>query len=331
MTTNFKPPSKADENIIHRIINYKNAGLDSLTDVYYASHTHSSSPLVLFLTDTHTPKGFYKNFAATLSHWGFVVLVAETKPRSRSRSGRSNSARKIPPFSKRKIPGILDALAGQNHNRSSPLYGKLYTQLLGIVGHSYGADVAVDAARPLCMKPWCRDAIDSYEVPSQLAAVVGISGSIFFEKSAQKTDNQHQDRTGHNEDRNRNDDVGTSTAITTPVALLEYGNNHEDVIELEHAFLKGKGNTATASAMYCVMDRGTFGLNSRKRKHQSGNGDVVLDKFSESEENARDRKWHQRKLAKYAARWLRFHMGLSKKNPAKMTPIEEEIIAKFKK
>ncbi|MCX8044136.1 MAG: hypothetical protein N3B18_08430 [Desulfobacterota bacterium] len=137
------------------------------TDVYYPLGTDNNTalPIALLLQGGRVDKFYYKGFAMHVARYGFIVLVPN----------HLNSF-SIPGFSAEGLfaeqQQMYDAIAfmrDENENPASSVFGKVDTNTLVMLGHSYGAACTIEALQNHCEYPLCSG--DLFVRPPQLKAV----------------------------------------------------------------------------------------------------------------------------------------------------------------
>lgn len=162
-TTTTTPAPAYDKVVTYETIMTTNG---DPTDVYYPLSDNSTTfPIALLLQGGRVDKFYYKGFATHVARYGFIVLVPN----------HLNSFA-IPGFSAEGLfaeqQQMYDALAfmrEENENPASPLFGKVDTTTLVMLGHSYGAACTIEALQNHCEYPLCSG--DSFVRPPELKAV----------------------------------------------------------------------------------------------------------------------------------------------------------------
>lgn len=124
-------------------------------------------PIVALLQGANVDKAQYKPFARRLARRGFVVAVA-------------NHVRPLPPFIP--VPGLYAGtsvitavqakMASEDGNVNSSLYKIVDTQLLALVGHSFGGVAGLLASGNVCLPPFCETFPLPFPRPQELKAAV---------------------------------------------------------------------------------------------------------------------------------------------------------------
>ena len=136
-----------------------NAGEDDV-DIY-APNAGEGTPLAvaIYLQGAKCDKRFYSTYAQLVASYGFVVAVANHS----SLLGKNFTEQKV-------FNQIWDYLKSQNRNPASPLYKKIRTDKVALMGHSYGGVACLGSMQSTCSLPTCIGF--SYKAPKELAAVV---------------------------------------------------------------------------------------------------------------------------------------------------------------
>jgi hypothetical protein len=121
-------------------------------DIYYPNNQESSAiseglPFALLLQGANVDKSFYKGFACTVASYGFVVAVPNHESNFIVESGL---------FAEEKeLNDILAFMISENATSTSPLYGKIDTGTMMLLGHSYGGVAGLYAIEGTCQPPFC--------------------------------------------------------------------------------------------------------------------------------------------------------------------------------
>lgn len=139
------------------------------TDVYYPvtdSTDNTTFPIALLLQGGRVDKFYYKGFAKQVARYGFIVVVPNHL-----------NTFSIPGFSAEGLfaeqQQMYDALAfmtDENADPASPLFGRVDTATLVMLGHSYGAACTIEALQNKCEYPLCVEG-GTFERPAELKAV----------------------------------------------------------------------------------------------------------------------------------------------------------------
>jgi hypothetical protein len=121
-------------------------------DIYYPNNQDSRRsserlPFALLLQGANVDKSFYKGFACTVASYGFVVVVPNHESNFIVESGL---------FAEEKeLNDILAFMISENATSTSPLYGKIDTGTMMLLGHSYGGVAGLYAIEGTCQPPFC--------------------------------------------------------------------------------------------------------------------------------------------------------------------------------
>ncbi|MBK1719620.1 alpha/beta hydrolase family protein [Thiocystis violacea] len=125
-------------------------------------------PLVILLQGARVDKSRYAQFGQRLAARGYVVVIP-------------NHEQVIPGFGLALftevgvVSHVLDRMRLADEDPSSRLFQIVDTERLGLVGHSFGGGIAINAAAGICERPFaCQD---SFERPDALKAIVVYGGN----------------------------------------------------------------------------------------------------------------------------------------------------------
>ncbi len=216
----------------------------NLIDVYYPQNNSTSLPLLVLFQGGNVHSSFYSNYAARLASEGYVVYVGNRCDLFIVQFFL------YPPASLGNI--VLAEAKTQNANPSSPLYSRLDTEKIGLLGHSLGGVVGLYAMNSICEFPFCGN---DYKFLSQIKAGVfygtGLGGN--FNKSKFYVGaNGKGLPTGYiqgSKDGANKPDVGLASyqnAIPTKVYFSVEGANHYGITDSNNPF-GAKAETSDAS------------------------------------------------------------------------------------
>ncbi len=139
-------------------------GVDE-TDIYFpiTENQNDSFPVVLMLQGALVDKKEYSQFATLVASYGFTVVIPNHLRRVESPSGTRTGLL----VDAELIPDVLAFVRQENNNPKSPIYGKIDTQKLGLLGHSHGGLVGMTAIQGICFFPACTT---SFQRPDELKA-----------------------------------------------------------------------------------------------------------------------------------------------------------------
>lgn len=139
-------------------------------------------PLVVFMQGAFVDKAAYSRVARQIAQRGFVVVVP-------------NHARTLPQFPQPVLFAEVDtvnavhaAIAEADADPSSPLYLIVDTEHMGLVGHSLGGAVGLQALAGICIPGVCSAPADSYAPPPALEAAVVYGANLFDRRSGELRD-----------------------------------------------------------------------------------------------------------------------------------------------
>jgi predicted dienelactone hydrolase len=147
---------------------------DDPADIYYPANIGAASklPMALLLQGGRCDKQYYSMFAGQVARYGFIVAVPNHyhafKLGPMDTDGLFSEAMQMEDY--------IAYMKAQNDNSSSPLYQKVDTGMLMMLGHSYGAACVVYAMQNNCEYPFCPEDYQ-FTRPAELkaAALCGIS------------------------------------------------------------------------------------------------------------------------------------------------------------
>lgn len=116
-------------------------------EIYYPRGTSTGLPVVVVFQGGNVHSSFYSKFAARVASSGYVVYVAN----------------RCTTFFTQFFLKVSSALANevyafsriQNATASSPLAGRINSELIGTVGHSLGGVTSLYAINGICQFPFC--------------------------------------------------------------------------------------------------------------------------------------------------------------------------------
>ena len=121
-------------------------------------------PIALLLQGALVDKEFYSDYASQVARYGFAVAVP-------------NHTQTIPGFGEvlapetSQVQNILAQFEAETNSASSPLSGKVDTQKLGLLGHSFGGAVGLSSIGEICLPGFCPEAFERPEA---------LKGGAFF-------------------------------------------------------------------------------------------------------------------------------------------------------
>lgn len=146
-------------------------------DIYFpvlsgSSNSTNAFPIALMLQGALVDKSDYSSFARQVASYGFVVVVPNHQ---RTLVGPTGAVTGLYP-EQQQLNDVLAQMGAENSNSSSPIAGRVDTNKLGLLGHSFGGAVGLNAVQGTCLPPLC---FGNFTRPAQLkaAAFYGTSGS----------------------------------------------------------------------------------------------------------------------------------------------------------
>ena len=132
------------------------SGNGDVADIYYPTVAATSSdnttfPIALLLQGALVDKSFYSDYASLVARYGFVVVVPN---HFRPFPTIPNAPPSLLPETSQ-VGAVLSQLTLENQQSTSPLFGKVDTQLLGLLGHSFGAAVGLSVIANQCLTFLC--------------------------------------------------------------------------------------------------------------------------------------------------------------------------------
>ncbi|MGK7953970.1 MAG: alpha/beta hydrolase family protein [Crocosphaera sp.] len=135
------------------------------TNIYYpvSEELGKTFPFALMLQGALVDKEDYTNFATIVARYGFIVVVPNHE---RTISNPFGSATGFFPDVEL-VNDVLTFMDRENLDGTSPLFGKIETTQMGLLGHSFGGAVGLNAVTGTCQPIICNT---TFERPSQLKA-----------------------------------------------------------------------------------------------------------------------------------------------------------------
>ena len=152
------PPaaSAAEPTVAH----YSSEMVNDGTDVYYPAGAQGELPVALLMQGAKVHRMHYEAYARAVAAYGFVVVVPNHK---RLVFFDSNY------YPSQKMPAAtIDWMDDENANAASPLAGRIDTDTLVLLGHSFGGAAALGVAEESCGIPFCTTL--GYSLPSEVKA-----------------------------------------------------------------------------------------------------------------------------------------------------------------
>jgi hypothetical protein len=139
-------------------------------DIYYPTDTAPGDklPMALLLQGGRCGKQYYSRFAGEVAKYGFVVVV----PNHYHEFTMSVMEFKGLFPEARQLYECIDYLKARTADAASPLYGKVDTGSLMLLGHSYGAACTMYALQNNCIFAFCPEDSDFVRPPEMKAAAL---------------------------------------------------------------------------------------------------------------------------------------------------------------
>ncbi len=141
-------------------------------DVYYPTRqgpdngTSRTFPVALLLQGAYCDKSLYSEYSKIIARYGFIVVVPNHY-RSYEFSGVAMEGLFA---EQQQLYDVLDFMADENADSTSPVTGMVDTSRLVMLGHSFGSANVIMAIQDTCMYPFCPKG-ESFTRPSELKAV----------------------------------------------------------------------------------------------------------------------------------------------------------------
>jgi Chlorophyllase enzyme/PEP-CTERM motif len=163
VAASFTPAPQFTSTSVYSTVNPVN---NDPTDIYFPNPidlptSNYSFPVALFLQGALVDKSFYSEYARQVASYGFIVVVP---------NHLRVLAPNLPPLlapETSQIDAVLTQLAAENSSTTSPIAGRIDSQNLGLLGHSFGAAVGLSAIGNLCPVGLC---VGSFDRPDNIRA-----------------------------------------------------------------------------------------------------------------------------------------------------------------
>ncbi|GAA0947361.1 alpha/beta hydrolase family protein [Actinocorallia libanotica] len=160
LAAGLSAPAAADTGVAHYSSQIENDG----TDVYYPSGATGELPVALMLQGAQVHRMHYARYAREIASHGFVVVV----PNHKRLLFFDNDY-----YASQSQPAeTVDWMDDENARAGSPLQGRIDTDTLVLLGHSFGGATGLAIAESTCVTPFCTGL--TYTMPSEVKA-----GSFF--------------------------------------------------------------------------------------------------------------------------------------------------------
>jgi dienelactone hydrolase len=142
-------------------------------DIYYPKVTQPDDqalrfPIALFLQGLNVDKQHYSRYAQRVARYGFIVIVPNHRTSIR---GHDELFAQVG-----QVPDTLKLARNLTADRKSPLFERIDTSKLVLLGHSHGGMMGLDAVRGACDVPFC---VGEYSLPEELKAAVFFGTSLW--------------------------------------------------------------------------------------------------------------------------------------------------------
>ena len=131
------------------------------TDIYAPIADGIAFPVALLLQGANVDKQYYAETASLIARYGFIVVVPNHTSIGFAGEGLF--------MEQSVIPEAIEGLDQLDADADSPLFGRIDTGVVGLLGHSYGGVVGVYALTEQCQFPFC---VGTFTLPSQIGAGV---------------------------------------------------------------------------------------------------------------------------------------------------------------
>lgn len=152
------------------------AAQEDSTDIYFPRLSKGETtelPMALMLQGASVDKSDYANFASQVASYGFVVVVPNHE---RTRIGANGQPLSGLLSEQGQVNAVLAQMQVEDNDPASPLLGIVDTDMLGVLGHSFGGAVGLGATQAeICVPQFCST---DYSRPSELKAAI-VYGAAF--------------------------------------------------------------------------------------------------------------------------------------------------------
>lgn len=130
------------------------------TNVYYPTNATGELPVALLLQGAKVHRQNYSQYAATVASYGFIVVTPNHK--------RLNFFDNNYYTSTAQIGETLTWMGAENTKAGSPLNGRIDTDTMVLLGHSFGGATGLTIAEDKCSIPFCTTI--GFNLPSTVKA-----------------------------------------------------------------------------------------------------------------------------------------------------------------
>lgn len=153
-------PSAASADPAPVVAHYSSQVVNDGADVYYPADAQGELPVALLMQGAQVHRMHYAEYARTVASYGFIVVVPNHK-RLVFFDHDYYPSQKMPA----EAIGWMD---DENVDPASPLAGKIDTDTLVLLGHSFGGAAALNVAGETCGIPFCTTL--GYTLPDEVKA-----------------------------------------------------------------------------------------------------------------------------------------------------------------
>jgi dienelactone hydrolase len=161
----------ANQPMVEKVVSYETTieKNKDAADIYFPLFSNNNDtsklPIVLMLQGAFVDKSDYSNYASQVASYGFVVVVPNRIRTALTPSGQSFTGLIS---EQQQVYDTQEQLVKENTNPASPIYGKVDTEKVGLLGHSLGGFAGLGAIQEeFCFPSICNS---GYKVPPQLKA-----------------------------------------------------------------------------------------------------------------------------------------------------------------
>lgn len=140
---------------------------DDAADVYYPVVSHATAdqlPIALMLQGALVDKADYSTYAEEVASYGFVVVVPNHERTATDPDGQSLTGLLA---DEQEVNDVLNQMRGEDADSSSPIFEIVNTEILGLLGHSFGGYAGLATIQNICAPSVCSG---DYTRPTALKA-----------------------------------------------------------------------------------------------------------------------------------------------------------------
>ncbi|ROO89635.1 chlorophyllase-like protein [Actinocorallia herbida] len=166
LLSTFQAPASAVPVVAHYSSQVENDG----ADVYYPAGATGRLPVALLMQGAKVHRMYYAQYAEAIAAYGFIVVVPNHK--------------RLVFFDQNYYPSqtmpaeAVDWMNDEDANAASPLAGKIDTDSLVLLGHSFGGAAALGVAEESCGIPFCTTLGYSRPAEVKAAALYGTNNKL---------------------------------------------------------------------------------------------------------------------------------------------------------